>query len=56
MTIGYYYIIPRYARLTNPGEKEIKEIYFHGKIIAIILASRPFHISANRKSHYKRFP
>jgi hypothetical protein len=56
MTIGYYHAIPRYARLTDPGEKKVKKIHFHGEIIAIILASRPFHISANRENYYKRFP
>jgi hypothetical protein len=56
MTIGYYYIIPRYARLTDPGKKKIKKIHSHGEIIAIILASRSFHISVNRKSYYKRLP
>jgi hypothetical protein len=28
MTIGYYHIIPRYAKLTNPGKKEIKKNLF----------------------------
>jgi hypothetical protein len=37
MTIGYHYATPRYARLINPREKEIKEIHFYGEIIAIIL-------------------
>jgi hypothetical protein len=39
MIIGYYYIIPRYARLTDPEKKEIKKIHSHGKITVIILAS-----------------
>jgi hypothetical protein len=56
MTIGYYYTISRYARLTDPGKKEIKEIYFHGEITAIILASRLSHINVNRENHYKRLP
>jgi hypothetical protein len=39
MTIRYYYVISRYVKLTDPGEKEIKEIYSYGEIIAIILTS-----------------
>jgi hypothetical protein len=39
MIIGYYYIIPRYTKLINPGEKKVKEIYLYGEIIAAILAS-----------------
>ena len=54
MTIGYYHTIPRYARLIDPGEKEIKEIHFHGEITVITLASRLSHTSANRESYYKK--
>jgi hypothetical protein len=39
MIIGYYYVISRYARLINPGEKKIKKIYPYGEITAVILAS-----------------
>jgi hypothetical protein len=56
MIIGYHYTIPRYTRLTDPGEKEVKEIYSYGEIIAAILASRLSYISANRESYYKRLP
>jgi hypothetical protein len=56
MTIGYYYVIPRYAKSTNPGKKEIKEIYLYEKIIAIISASRLSHANVNRENHYKRLP
>jgi hypothetical protein len=54
MTIGYYHVISRYVKLTDPEKKEIKEIYFYGKITAIILASRPFYINVNRENYYKR--
>jgi prolipoprotein diacylglyceryltransferase len=56
MTIGYYYAIPRYTKLTDPGEKEVKEIYFYGEITVAILTSRLFYISVNRESYYKKFP
>ena len=47
MTIGYYYATPRYIKLTDPGEKEIKKIHSYGEITAIILASRLSYINAN---------
>jgi hypothetical protein len=39
MTIEYYYIISRYTKPTDPGEKKIKKIYSHEKIIATISTS-----------------